>query len=201
MNFNLTEEQLAFQEAARDFAAKELTPNAAEWDEKKHFPVDVIRRAGEMGFCGIYTREDVGGMNLGRLDAAVIFEELAAGCVSTTAFITIHNMVTWMIDLFGKNDLRAEIVPGLASGQSLGSYCLTEPGAGSDAASLRTSAVKKGDKYVLNGTKAFISGAGATQFLIVMARTGDASPKGICPASAMAKTKRKWAGTRNRPAS
>ena len=179
MNFDLSEEQLAFQEAARDFAAKELAPKAAEWDEKKHFPVDVIRRAGEMGFCGIYTREDVGGMNLGRLDAAVIFEELATGCVSTTAFLTIHNMVTWMIDNFGTESLRTSFVPRLASGELLGSYCLTEPGSGSDAASLRTSAVKKGASYIINGTKAFISGAGATQMLVVMARTGDASPKGI----------------------
>ncbi len=179
MNFELSEEQLAFQQVARDFAAKELAPKAAEWDEKKHFPIDVIRRAGEMGFCGIYTREDVGGMNLGRLDAAVIFEELAAGCVSTTAYLTIHNMVTWMIDSFGKSDLRSVLVPELALGTKLGSYCLTEPGAGSDAASLRTTATKKGDSYILNGTKAFISGAGATQVLIVMARTGDASPKGI----------------------
>jgi alkylation response protein AidB-like acyl-CoA dehydrogenase len=188
MNFNLSEEQLAFQQAAREFAEKELAPKAAEWDEKKHFPIDVIQRAGEMGFCGIYTREDVGGMNLGRLNAAVIFEELAMGCVSTTAYLTIHNMVTWMIDEFGKTDLRQELVPQLASGQKLGSYCLTEPNSGSDAASLRSSAIKKGASYVLNGTKAFISGAGSTDYLIVMARTGDASPKGISafvvPASA-----------------
>jgi len=179
MNFNLTEEQLAFQQAAREFSAKELAPKAAEWDEKKHFPIDVIKRAGEMGFCGIYTHDDVGGMNLGRLNAAVIFEELAAGCVSTTAYLTIHNMVTWMVDEFGKADLRKELVPQLASGQKLGSYCLTEPNAGSDAASLRSSAVKKGNKYIINGTKAFISGAGATDYLVVMARTGDATAKGI----------------------
>lgn len=179
MNFNLSEEQLAFQQVAREFSEKELAPKAAEWDEKKHFPIDVIKRAGEMGFCGIYTRDDVGGMNLGRLNAALIFEELATGCVSTTAYITIHNMVTWMVDEFGKPDLRAQIVPQLASGQLLGSYCLTEPNSGSDAASLRCTAVKKGNKYLLNGTKAFISGAGATDYLIVMARTGDNTPKGI----------------------
>ncbi len=179
MDFNLDEEQLAFQQAASDFSANELAPNAGKWDEEKHFPIDVIKRAGEMGFCGIYTRDDVGGMNLGRLNATIIFEELAKGCISTTAYITIHNMVTWMVDAFGTEETRKELVPTLASGQKLGSYLLTEPGSGSDAASLRTTAEKKGDKYVLNGTKAFISGAGATDYLVVMARTGAEGPKGI----------------------
>ncbi len=179
MNFDLSEEQKAYQEAARTFADKELWPKASEWDEKKFFPIDVIRRAGELGFCGIYTREDVGGMNLGRLNAAIIFEELAMGCPSTTAFITIHNMVTWMIDQFAKDSVRRSIVPQMASGQKLGSYCLTEPWSGSDAASLKATAQKKGKHYVLNGTKAFISGAGSTDYYIIMARTGDSSPKGI----------------------
>jgi alkylation response protein AidB-like acyl-CoA dehydrogenase len=179
MDFSLTEEQLAYQDAARGFAQKELWPHAAKWDEEKHFPKDVIQRAGEMGFCGIYTAEDVGGLGLKRQDAALIFEELAAGCPSTTAYITIHNMVTWMIDRFAKPELRAEIVPQMASGQKLGSYCLTEPWSGSDAAALKATAVKSGDKYVLKGTKAWVSGASATDFYIVMARTGVEGPKGI----------------------
>lgn len=179
MDFNLNDEQLAFQEAARDFSNNELAPNAGKWDEEKHFPIDVIKRAGQMGFCGIYTREDVGGIDIGRLNATLIFEELARGCVSTTAYITIHNMVTWMIDAFGQDAVRKEIVPAMASGEKLGSYLLTEPGSGSDAASLKTRAEKKGDTYVLTGTKAFISGAGATDYFVVMARTGDDSPRGI----------------------
>jgi alkylation response protein AidB-like acyl-CoA dehydrogenase len=179
MDFNLTEEQKAYQEAARTFAQNELRPKAAEWDEKKHFPIDVIRRAGEMGFCGIYTRDDVGGMNLKRLDAAIIFEELAKGCPSTTAYFTIHNMVTWMVDRFAKSHVRKSIVPSMASGEKLGSYCLTEPWSGSDAVSLKSTAIKRGSHFILNGTKAFISGAGATDYYVVMARTGDATPKGI----------------------
>lgn len=179
MNFSLNEEQLAFQEAARSFAEKELAPFASEWDSKKIFPREAIQKAGELGFCGIYTREDVGGMGMPRLDAAIIFEELAAACPSTTAYITIHNMVTWMVDTFGTENARKKYCPVLATGQKLGSYCLTEPGSGSDAASLKTTAEKKGDKYILNGTKAFISGAGVTDVLVVMARTGDNSPRGI----------------------
>lgn len=173
---------------ARNFAAKELAPNAAKWDQTKHFPVDVIRRAAELGFCAVYVRPEVGGTGLGRLDAAIIFEELAAGCPSTTAYITIHNMVGWMIDTFGSDALRNDWLPRMAAGQSLGSYCLTEPNSGSDAASLRTRAEKKGDHYVLNGTKAFISGAGATDVLIVMARTGDDTPRGISAFVVDAKT-------------
>lgn len=179
MNFSLNEEQLAFQDAARSFAEKELAPYASEWDSKKIFPREAIQKAGELGFCGIYTREDVGGMGMPRLDAAIIFEELAAACPSTTAYITIHNMVTWMVDNFGTEQTRKKYCPELASGQKFGSYCLTEAGAGSDAASLKTTAEKKGDKYILNGTKAFISGAGETDVLVVMARTGDNSPRGI----------------------
>ena len=188
MNFELTADQQAIQDMARQFATKELTPNAAKWDQTKHFPVDVIRRAGELGFCAVYTRPDVGGTGLSRLDASIIFEELAAGCPATTAYITIHNMVTWMVDNFGSEALRQEWCPRLANAELLGSYCLTEPNAGSDAGSLRTKAEKKGDKYILNGTKAFISGAGATDILIVMARTGDDTPKGISCFMVPAKT-------------
>ena len=172
MNFNLTEDQVAFRDAAKAFAQNEMAPHAAQWDAEHIFPVDVIREAGEMGFCGMYTPEDFGGMGLSRLDTSVIVEELAAACPSTAAYITIHNMVCWMVASFAKPEVAAEIAPRLASGELLGSYCLTEPGAGSDAASLRTKAVKEGDEYVLEGSKMFISGAGSTDILVVMARTG-----------------------------
>ncbi|MEZ4814941.1 MAG: acyl-CoA dehydrogenase family protein [Bdellovibrionota bacterium] len=177
--FELTENQKQFQEAARTFAQSEMAPLAAEWDAKKIFPKDVLKKAAEMGFMGVYTREDVGGMELGRLDAAIMFEELAAGCTSTTAYITIHNMVTWMIDAFGPEALRKEWCPKLTSAELLGSYCLTEANSGSDAASLKTKAVKEGDVYTLNGSKVFVSGGGETDVLVVMARTGDNTPKGI----------------------
>ncbi len=189
MNFNLNEDQLAFQEAAREFAKNEMAPLAAEWDTKKIFPKEVIRKAGEMGFCGVYVSEDIGGLGRSRLDATVIFEELAAACPSTTAYITIHNMVTWMVDHFGSNELRSKFCPELASGKKLGSYCLTEPGSGSDAASLKTKAEKKGSHYILNGTKAFVSGGGESDILIVMARTGNSSPKGISTFVVPANTK------------
>ncbi|WP_454046587.1 acyl-CoA dehydrogenase family protein [Chryseobacterium sp. Marseille-Q8038] len=179
MEFNLNEDQQAFQDAARRFAKKELAPYASEWDAQKIFPREAIAKAGELGFCGVYTREDAGGLGLSRLDAAIIFEELAAACPSTTAYITIHNMVSWMIDEFGNDEIRKQLCPDLSSGVLLGSYCLTEPGSGSDAAALKTTAVKKDNKYIINGTKAFISGAGESDILIVMARTGDSSPKGI----------------------
>lgn len=179
MEFNLNENQLAFQDAARCFAAKALAPFASEWDAKKIFPREAISKAGELGFCGIYTSEQSGGLGLSRLDAAIIFEELAAACPSTTAYITIHNMVSWMIDEFGKEEIKNELCPQLASGELLGSYCLTETGSGSDAAGLKTTAVKKGNKYIINGTKAFISGAGESDVLIVMVRTGDSTAKGI----------------------
>ncbi len=179
MQFNLNEDQLAFQDAARRFAEKELAPYASEWDAQKIFPRDAIARAGELGFCGVYTSEDSGGLGLSRLDAAIIFEELSAACPSTTAYITIHNMVSWMIDTFGNDEIREQLCPDLASGTLLGSYCLTEPGSGSDAAALKTTAMKEGNKYILNGTKAFISGAGESDILIVMARTGDSGAKGI----------------------
>ncbi|TKV69233.1 acyl-CoA dehydrogenase [Marinobacter panjinensis] len=181
MNFDLTEDQLAFREAARAFAEKAMAPHAAKWDADHVFPVEVIREAGEMGFCGIYTPEAQGGMGLSRLDTSVIVEELAAACPSTAAYITIHNMATWMVAQFGNADIQKQIAPRMASGEWLGSYCLTEPGAGSDAGNLRTKATRDGDSYLLNGSKVFISGAGATQMLVVMARTGapDSGPKGI----------------------
>ncbi|MBV8327241.1 acyl-CoA dehydrogenase family protein [Chryseobacterium sp.] len=179
MEFNLNEDQLAFQDAARRFAEKELFPYASEWDTQKIFPREAITKAGELGFCGLYTSEEAGGLGLSRLDAAIIFEELAAACPSTTAYITIHNMVSWMIDQFAKEEVRKELCPDLASGQLLGSYCLTEPGSGSDAAGLKTTAVKNEDTYTINGTKAFISGAGESDILIVMARTGNSGAKGI----------------------
>ena len=179
MDFALTEEQEAIQEMARRFAADELAPHAAEWDEKKHFPVDVIRKSAELGLAGIYTREDVGGSGLGRLDAALIFEALSEGCVSTAAYISIHNMCSWMIDSFAGEELRRKYCPKLASMEMIASYCLTEPGSGSDAAALKTKAARDGDEYVLNGSKAFISGAGVSNLYVVMVRTGGDGPKGV----------------------
>ena len=179
MDFNFTDEQLAFRDTARQFADKELAPFAAEWDQHGTFPKDTIRRAGELGFCALYCDEDQGGMGLSRLDAALIFEQMAAGCTSTTAFITIHNMATWMLSRFGSEAMRQRWNGPLMSGQALASYCLTEPGAGSDAASLKTSARRDGDHYVLNGAKAFISGAGDTELLVLMARTGGPGAGGI----------------------
>ncbi|GAB4516879.1 MAG: isobutyryl-CoA dehydrogenase [Amphiplicatus sp.] len=179
MDFSLTDDQQAIQEMARRFAAEELAPHAAEWDEKKHFPVDVIRKSAELGLAAIYTREDVGGSGLGRLDAALIFEALSEGCTATAAYISIHNMCCWMIDRFGSDALRKKYCPKLASAELIASYCLTEPGSGSDAAALKTRAVRDGDHYVLNGSKAFISGAGVSDLYVVMARTGGEGPRGI----------------------
>ncbi|OPX55369.1 acyl-CoA dehydrogenase family protein [Oceanospirillum multiglobuliferum] len=181
MDFNLTEDQIAFRDAARAFAENEMAPHAAKWDAEHIFPIEVIKKAGEMGFCGIYVPEEAGGMGLSRLDASVIIEELAMGCTSTTAYITIHNMATWMIATFADEALRDEFAPAMAMGEKLGSYCLTEPGAGSDAGALRTTARRDGDDFVLNGSKMFISGAGSTDVLVVMARTGtqEDGPKGI----------------------
>jgi len=179
MNFDLSDEQRAVQQAARTFAETVLAPEAAHWDQYKVFPRQAIRRAGEMGFCGMYTREDVGGLGLHRLDASIAFEELAAACPSTTAYITIHNMVTWMIDTYARPEIRQHYCPALAAGVKLGSYCLTEPGSGSDAAALRTTATKKGGQYFLRGSKSFVSGGGETDCLVVMARTGEAGPKGV----------------------
>lgn len=179
MDFELDETQQALREAARDFAASALAPKAAEWDAESIFPTDVIAQAGELGFCGLYTPEARGGLGLSRLDSAMIFEELAAGCTSTAAYISIHNMATWMVAEFGGDELAQSWCPSLTAGEKLASYCLTEPGAGSDAGSLKTSARVDGDDYVLNGSKCFISGAGSTDLLVVMARTGDAGPSGV----------------------
>ena len=179
MDFNLSEDQKSFQILARDFAEKELAPQAAEWDEKKIFPKTVIQKSAEMGFCGLYLKEDVGGIDISRLDTAIIFEEMAKVCPSTTAYISIHNMVAWMIDEFGSEFLRKEFVPPMASGKKLGSYCLTEPWSGSDSAGLKATAEKKQGQWILNGTKTFVSGAGDTEVLVVMARTGGPGPKGI----------------------
>lgn len=181
MNFDFTEDQLALQDAARSFAQGEFAPKAAEWDENKIFPKDVIAAAGELGFCGLYCPEEYGGINLSRLDTTIILEELAAGCTSTAAFISIHNMATWMSCNWGTESLKEEWCAELISGQKLASYCLTEPNAGSDAASLRTTARLEGDHYVVNGGKMFISGAGSTELLVVMTRTGgpDSGASGV----------------------
>lgn len=177
--FELTDEQQAITEMVRDFAAESLAPNAVEWDETKHFPVDVLREAGALGMGGIYVREDVGGSGLSRRDAILIFEELAKGDPSIAAYVSIHNMVAWMIDSFGTEEQRHRWVPPLASMVALGSYCLTEPDAGSDAGALRTRAERDGDEYVLNGVKQFVSGAGASSTYVVMARTSDTGSRGI----------------------
>jgi len=179
VNFDLTEDQQMFADLAKQFSDSELLPNAAKWDQEHIFPKDVIAKAGELGFCALYTPEDAGGLNLSRLDSSIIFEQLAMGCTATTAMMTIHNMATWMIASWGKSSVKDAWCPSLVTGESLASYCLTEPGSGSDAASLSTSAKKDGDHYVVNGSKVFISGAGATEILVVMVRTGEAGPKGI----------------------
>ncbi|EGR2697224.1 TPA: acyl-CoA dehydrogenase family protein [Vibrio parahaemolyticus] len=179
MDFELNEDQRAFADTAQQFSLERLAPMAAEWDEKQNFPKDVLREAGELGFLSLYTPEAHGGLGLSRLDASIVFEQLSMGCTSTTAFMTIHNMVSWMVASFATEDVRAKYCPKLVTGEWLGSYCLTEPNAGSDAASLTTTASKKGNTYVLNGGKAFISGAGETDVLVVMARTGEAGTKGV----------------------
>ena len=179
LDFTLSEEQRAFQEAAREFAANELAPFAAQWDEDCVFPVDCLAKAGEVGFGGIYVRDDVGGAGLGRLDAALIFEELARGCSSTAAYISIHNMAAWMIDAFGGDALRQRLLPGLARLTCRASYCLSVPGAGSDAAALKTRARRDGDEYVVNGVKAFISGGGRADVYVTMVRTADDGARGI----------------------
>ncbi len=179
MDFCLNEDQKILIDAARNFAEKELAPHAAEWDQTAFFPVDVIKQAGQLGYCSIYCQEKQGGLGLGRVEASLIFEELAKGCTSTTAYLTIHNMATWMVTEFGSEALRQEYSDALAQGKLLASYCLTEPSAGSDAASLRTRAIKDGENYVVTGSKAFISGAGSTDVLVVMVRTGESGAKGI----------------------
>ncbi len=179
MDFELSDDQRAIQAAARDFAEAELAPHSARWDEDKHFPVDVLKAAAGLGFAGLYVREDVGGSALARLDAALVFEALAHGDVSTAAFLSIHNMASWMIDRFGSAELRQTYLPRLARMDLIASYCLTEPGAGSDAAALSTTARREGEVYVLNGAKAFISGAGVSDVYVVMARTGAAGAGGV----------------------
>ncbi len=179
MDFEPSDDQVAFADMARGFADKELAPHAAEWDREAYFPVEVIKKAGELGFCSLYAPESVGGLGLSRLDASIIFEQLSMGCTSTTAYLTIHNMVTWMLADFGKPEVVEQWGPKLATGELLGSYCLTEPGAGSDAASLKTAARLENDAYVINGSKMFISGAGSTDLLVVMARTGGDGAGGI----------------------
>lgn len=179
MDFELNQDQTAFVDMANQFAREKLMPMAAEWDENQIFPKQILREAGELGFLSLYSPETAGGLGLSRLDASLIFEQLAMGCTSTTAFMTIHNMVTWMVGSFGSQHAVDTYCPKLISGEWLGSYCLTEPNAGSDAASLMTSAKRTDKGYLLNGSKAFISGAGDTDVLVVMARTGEQGPKGI----------------------
>jgi alkylation response protein AidB-like acyl-CoA dehydrogenase len=179
MDFELSEEQRAFQAAARTFARGEMMPNARAWDEGEFFPTEALRKAAALGFGGIYLKEDVGGSALSRLDAALIFEELAQGCTSTAAYISIHNMAAWMIDAFGDAQVRRKFLPKLCTMDHFASYCLTEPGAGSDAANLSTRARRDGEHYVLDGAKAFISGGGVSDIYVVMARTGEGGPRGI----------------------
>ena len=177
--FTLDDDDKVIVEAARDFSDKRIAPKAREWDETHHFPKDVLREAAEMGMGAIYVAEDVGGSGMRRLDGVRIFEQLSRGCPSVAAYLSIHNMCVWMIDEFGTDEQRGEWIPKLASMELFASYCLTEPGAGSDAAALRTKAVREGDEYVLTGTKQFISGGGKSDVYVVMARTGDAGAKGI----------------------
>jgi alkylation response protein AidB-like acyl-CoA dehydrogenase len=179
MDFELSEEQRAIQDTARSFARSEMMPHAKEWDENSTFPVETLRKAAALGFGGIYVKEDVGGSALTRLDSAIIFEELAQGCTSTAAYISIHNMSAWMIDAFGGEAQRHKFLPKLTTMEHFASYCLTEPDSGSDAASLKTRATRDGDHYVLNGTKAFISGGGVSDVYVCMVRTGEAGPRGI----------------------
>jgi alkylation response protein AidB-like acyl-CoA dehydrogenase len=177
--FSLTEDQLAIQDMARRFAADAIVPHAAGWDDRHEFPRDTIRAAAELGFAAIYVSEEAGGIGLGRLEAALIFEALAYGCPATSAFLSIHNMASWMIDRFGSADLKARYLPRLIPMDLMASYCLTEPGSGSDAAALRTTARREGDHYVVSGTKQFISGSGVNDIYVTMVRTGEPGPKGI----------------------
>ncbi len=179
MDFSLSEEQTAIYEMARSFADEKIAPHAIEWDETGHFPKDVVKSVGELGMAGIYVREDVGGSNLGRLDATLIFEALAYGCPSIGSFISIHNMCSWMIDTFGTEEQRQKWLPEFTSMEKICSYCLTEPGSGSDAAALRTKAERDGNQWKLNGTKAFISGGETSDVYLTMVRTGEDGPKGV----------------------
>lgn len=177
--FDLTDDQREIQELARRFTADAITPHAAEWDEKHIFPRDTIRQAAELGFAAIYVSEESGGIGLGRMESALIMEAMAYGCPSTSAFISIHNMAAWMLDAFGSAALKARFLPDLVTMDKLASYCLTEPSSGSDAAALKTKAVRDGDDYIVTGTKQFISGAGDNDVYLVMVRTGGDGPKGI----------------------
>src|SRR5919205_1026369 len=177
--FELTDDQLQIQEMARKFTADAITPFAGEWDEKHIFPKDTIREAAELGFGAIYVSEKSGGIGLGRLEAALIMEAMAYGCPSTSAFISIHNMASWMIDRFGSAAVKAKYLPAMVTMERMGSYCLTEPSSGSDAAALKTKAVLDGDHYVVSGSKAFISGGGENDVYVTMVRTGEEGPKGI----------------------
>jgi len=177
--FQLTEDQVAIQDMARRFTADRITPFAAEWDETAHYPVDVWKAAGELGFGAIYVPEEAGGIGLGRLEAALIMEAMAYGCPATSAYVSIHNMATWMICTYGSDELKARYLPALVGMEKIASYCLTEPGSGSDAAALKTTARRDGDHYVLNGTKQFISGAGYNDIYVCMVRTGEHKSKGI----------------------
>ncbi len=205
LNFELSDEQAAIFEMAKSFGVERLGEGAAQWDQTGTFPVEVLKEAAALGLAAIYTREDYGGAGLSRLDAALAFEGLAMGCPSIAAFLSIHNMCTWMIDTFASDALRADFVPKLAQMDAIASYCLTEPGSGSDAAALRTTAAREGDHLVLNGSKAFISGARVSDVYIVMCRTGGPGPSGIsavlvekgAPASASAPTRKRWAGKRS----
>ncbi len=181
--FHLTEDQLAIQDMARKFTADAITPHAAKWDEEHHFPVDVWRAAGQLGFGAIYVSEEMGGIGLGRLESALIFEAMSYGCPGTAAYISVHNMASWIIDSFGSAELKARLLPGLVTMEKLGSYCLTEPGSGSDAAALKTTARlasdSEGDHYVVNGTKQFITGGSVNDYYVTMVRTADNGAKGI----------------------
>jgi len=179
MDFNLTEDQRAIEDAARAFAQAELAPHSARWDEEKMFSREVLQKAAELGFAGLYVQEDVGGSALSRLDASIVFEQLSYGDVASAAFISIHNMASWMIDRFASDELRHRYLPKLTTMEHIASYCLTEPGSGSDAAAMKATAVKDGDHYVLNGSKAFISGAGFSDVYVVMARSGGEGARGV----------------------
>ncbi len=177
--FSLTDDQLAIQEMAQRFTADNITPHAAEWDEKHIYPIDTIKQTAELGFGAIYVSEESGGIGLGRLEAALIMEAMAYGCPSTSAFISIHNMAAWMIDRFGSQTVKDKYLPKLVTMENIASYCLTEPSSGSDAAALKTTARLDGDHYILNGSKQFISGAGSNEIYVAMVRTGEDGPKGI----------------------
>jgi alkylation response protein AidB-like acyl-CoA dehydrogenase len=179
MDFELSDEQAAIRKMAAGFAAEAIAPHALEWDQNKHFPVDTLKAAAGLGMAAIYVREDVGGSGLTRLDATLIFEALSSGCPAVASFLSIHNMCAWIVDAYGSPEQRSQWLPAMTRMETIASYCLTEPGVGSDAASLTTRAVRDGDHYILNGQKQFISGAGASDLYIVMARTGGEGPKGI----------------------